>query len=131
MTCYRWHFWCTEMHPSGKETAYRIPVQLFSDLTVNPQLLSRFATFANLKLQHGPTEAETEPVTPMFPDEKKKKYLSRKDQWLKEKQEVKSVSENCKHSWCPHFNGMVCSMSIFTFPCLTMYMLIRFFATNA
>jgi hypothetical protein len=72
------------MHPSGREAAY--------------------ATFCNFHHQDGPDEI---PVTaaPTFPDEKKQKYCTRREQQELLKQQSKSrASDVClNHNWVPHF----------------------------
>jgi hypothetical protein len=67
-------------------------------------LLIRYATFANIKYQEGPDEAN-QVNPPSFPDDKKKQYASRKDIKEKAKKESQGVDscDSCKHNWMPQF----------------------------
>ena len=92
VTQHRWHFWCTEMAPSGKESA--------------------LATFKNFQISDGPADSSD---NPMFPEDKKKEFASRRDTKLMEKDARTSTSKSnkdcCKngHNFVPHFaNKMVC-----------------------
>lgn len=115
MQC-RWHFWCTEMHPSGKKEAYDPATLPFLRHCSGPQMhasrsffhsFPRQATFANLKYQEGPTTSTVD--SPPFPH--RKRFGSRRDQQSKglgNGMESKSPSDPplCKkgqHNWVPHF----------------------------
>ena len=86
VTQHRWHFWCTEMAPSGKESAH--------------------ATFANFTMSEGPDDTVTS-APPAFPEDKKKEYLSRNDLKQVEKNERMSAGQQkCRpHNFVPLCDG--------------------------
>ena len=112
VTQHRWHFWCTEMAPSGKESAH--------------------ATFANFTMSEGPDEAVSSAPPPAFPEDKKKEYLSRTDLKQVEKNErISAGQQKCRpHNFVPLCDGTKTVCDVLNFY-LFSQPFGRYFATNA
>ena len=112
VTQHRWHFWCTEMAPSGKESAH--------------------STFANFTMSEGPDEAVASAPPPAFPEDKKKEYLSRTDLRQVEKNErISAGQQKCRpHNFVPLCDGTKTVCDVLNFY-LFSQPFGRYFATNA
>ncbi len=82
------------MHPSGKEAAY--------------------ATFCNFNYQDGPPDSSVT-APPRFPDEKKQKYCSRREQQELLKKASRASDVCLNHNWVPHFTRDTVSVVVLGF----------------
>jgi len=93
----------------------------------DPQRVSRYHVFANMRLQDGPESNDVDNGVPTFPDSaKKKQFASARDQKELEKKERQSntskdaASSTCKkHNWVPHFEKDVVCFDPFCFIAIT------------
>ncbi len=104
----------------------------------DPQRVSRYRVFANMRLQDGPEANDLSSGPPKFPDsEKKKQFASVRDQKEMEKKERQSstskdaASSTCKrHIWVPHFQNNIVCFDPFCFIAITL-MLFRCIVISA